>query len=208
MQYAIDASGRKVEAEKGIAAVCPSCGAPVVAKCGLINVRHWAHAADADCDGWYEHETEWHREWKALFPPERVEVCIGSHRADIVTPSGLVVELQNSPISPEEIQERERFYGNMVWIVNGEDFQERCLLRKDMGRGFYSFRWKHMRSFWLFADKPVYLDFSTELYELWKIKTLHANGFGCVEVIDYDDFVRELGVIDREMLKRAEEAFK
>jgi hypothetical protein len=44
---------------------------------------------------------------------------MGPHRADVVTASGGVVELQHSPISPEVIAEREAFYGErMAWIFD------------------------------------------------------------------------------------------
>lgn len=44
---------------------------------------------------------------------------MGPHRADVVTASGGVVELQHSAISPEVITEREEFYGErMAWIFD------------------------------------------------------------------------------------------
>ena len=118
MMYARTGDGR-VEAAPGLAGACPSCGSPVRPKCGSIVVHHWAHLARADCDPWTEPEGEWHRGWKLAVPPERREVVIGPHRADIVTASGGVVELQHSPISPEVITEREEFYGDrMAWIFD------------------------------------------------------------------------------------------
>lgn len=45
---------------------------------------------------------------------------MGSHRADIVTASGGVVEIQHSPVSPDVIAAREEFYGDqMAWIFDG-----------------------------------------------------------------------------------------
>jgi hypothetical protein len=44
---------------------------------------------------------------------------MGPHRADVVTASGGVVELQHSAISPEVITEREEFYGErMAWVFD------------------------------------------------------------------------------------------
>ena len=44
---------------------------------------------------------------------------MGPHRADIVTASGGVVEIQHSPISADVITEREEFYGDrMAWIFD------------------------------------------------------------------------------------------
>ncbi len=158
MKYAETASGEKIEAVKGIEAFCPVCREPVLARCGQIKIHHWAHEADLDCDSWTEPETEWHRGWKTYFDPLLVEVPMGPHRADIRNGAGLVIELQNSNISPAEIREREMFYGSMVWVVNAELFADRLFLTKRMGPDIFAFKWKHMRSSWLHARKPVYLD--------------------------------------------------
>lgn len=120
MQYAVDAHGSRILAEPGLRAMCPVCGAPVIAKCGDILAWHWSHLT-RDCDPWYEPESAWHREWKECFPTEWREVVIGNHRADLKTPKG-VVEFQASCISSTEIQERESFYGRMIWVVKAEEF--------------------------------------------------------------------------------------
>ena len=118
MMYANTAAGR-AEAAPGLAGTCPSCGHPCRPKCGKIVIWHWAHHARADCDPWSEPMTEWHLGWQRAVPPERREVVIGPHRADIVTASGGVVEIQRSPISPDVIEEREAFYGErMAWIFD------------------------------------------------------------------------------------------
>jgi len=63
--------------------------------------------------------TEWHLGWQAAVPAERREVVMGAHRADIVTVSGGVIEIQHSAISPTVIAEREEFYGDrMAWIFD------------------------------------------------------------------------------------------
>jgi competence protein CoiA len=123
MMYADTELGR-VEASPGLAGTCPSCGHPCRPRCGQINIHHWAHHARADCDPWSEPESAWHREWKLAVPAERREVVIGPHRADVVTASGGVVELQLSAISPAVIEAREQFYGErMAWIFDvGEAF--------------------------------------------------------------------------------------
>ncbi len=128
------------------------------AKCGRIVVHHWAHEIGVDCDNWFEPETEWHRNWKLEFPMDTVEVPVGDHRADVRIQE-LVVELQNSAISPAEIQARELHYGRMIWIVNAEKFAERFYLLRQMNPHVLSFRWKRMKSSWRFARRPVYFDF-------------------------------------------------
>ena len=118
MMYAATASGR-AEAAPGLQGTCPACGHPVRPRCGQVRIWHWAHHAHADCDPWSEPMTEWHLGWQRAVPPERREVVMGPHRADIVTVSGGVVEIQHSPIPADVIGERETFYGDrMLWIFN------------------------------------------------------------------------------------------
>src|SRR5690606_23934181 len=40
------------------------------------------------------------------------------------TPHGLVLELQNSSISSTTIKIREQFYGNIVWLINANNFKD------------------------------------------------------------------------------------
>ncbi|MYK68074.1 MAG: CoiA-like domain protein, partial [Gammaproteobacteria bacterium] len=119
MQYAI-VDGRKRAPWKGARGVCPVCGAVMIAKCGPRVIHHWAHKARRNCDPWWENETAWHREWKNHFPEECREVSHTApdgevHRADIKTPTGIVIEVQHSPMSDDERETRESFYGNLNW---------------------------------------------------------------------------------------------
>ena len=63
--------------------------------------------------------TEWHLGWQRAVPQERREVVMGPHRADVVTASGGVAEIQPSQVSPAVIVDREEFYGDrMAWIFD------------------------------------------------------------------------------------------
>lgn len=169
MLYAESESGERILAAKGLAARCPSCNGDVRAKCGSIVTHHWAHVA-SDCDPWSEPESEWHRKWKSHFPPECCEVVIGHHRADVKI-SGTVIEFQNSPISPEEIAERETFYGDMIWVLNGDDFFSRLRFidgaeikktwwcRDNNRAAILAFHWSHARKSWAAARRPVFIHF-------------------------------------------------
>src|SRR5271166_975016 len=118
MMYAETASGR-AEASPGLEGTCPSCGHPCRPKCGQLVTWHWADHARADCDPWSEPMTEWNLGWQRAVPPERREVVMGPHLADIMTASGGVVEIQYSSISADMITEREEFYGDrMAWIFD------------------------------------------------------------------------------------------
>jgi competence CoiA-like predicted nuclease len=135
MIYALDIDGGKRKATPGARAICPGCGSEVLAKCGMVNVWHWAHVAGRECDDWHEPMTPWHLDWQSHAKPEHCEVWMGKnneHRADICGARRVVVELQNSHISADEIRTRERFYGErLVWIVNAADFAERLLVEDE-----------------------------------------------------------------------------
>lgn len=73
---------------------------------------------------WWKKETEWHRDWKGLFPKEWQEIVHFAenserHIADVKTDQGLVIEFQHSHIPTEERLSREVFYKKMIWIVDG-----------------------------------------------------------------------------------------
>ena len=165
MQFALDTAGARISAQRGIDATCPQCSSRVIAKCGQLVIHHWAHEAVSECDPWWEHESEWHRSWKALVPPERTEVTRGPHRADIVRSDGTVVELQHSPISVDEIRERENFYGKMIWLFDGRNIDadgdyRRLLLRPKTSGSItdVTFRFKHPRKHYGMCNAPVYVD--------------------------------------------------
>ncbi|MEQ8441228.1 MAG: competence protein CoiA family protein [Alphaproteobacteria bacterium] len=109
---------------KGIVGTCPNCDCQLVAKCGEERIHHWAHRGRRNCDAWHENETQWHRDWKSLFPEEWHEISHKAesgerHIADLKRPDGLVVEIQYSHIDPTERRKREDFYKTVVWIVSG-----------------------------------------------------------------------------------------
>ena len=124
MKFAL-VDNQKIEASKGLKGICPICHQPVIAKCGEIKMDHWAHKSLAQCDKWWEHETEWHRSWKNKFPLDWQEVIAidemtgEKHIADIKTDKGMVIEFQHSNISAEERISREKFYKNMIWVIDG-----------------------------------------------------------------------------------------
>jgi len=124
MKFAL-INNEKTEAFKGAKGICPGCGSELIAKCGNVKIQHWAHKGSRICDPWWENETEWHRSWKNNFPNEWQEIPLVDkvtkeiHIADIQTDQGLIVEFQHSHIEPSERIAREKFYKNMIWIVDG-----------------------------------------------------------------------------------------
>ena len=71
--------------------------------------------------------SEWHRAWQNCFPAECREVVVQSggvkHVADVLI-NKTVIEFQHSPITAEEIAERNRFYiecgYKVVWVFDAD----------------------------------------------------------------------------------------
>lgn len=159
--------GRRVVATPGAKAECPCCNGKLVAKCGRLVAWHWAHES-VECDPWSEGESAWHLDWKDLAPADRREVVRGPHRADLVGPGGGVVELQHSAISVDEIEERERFYGKMVWVFDATEFGGNLLFREKPE--YVTFRWRWPRKSLLAVTKPMFFDFGHgQLLEVRKL---------------------------------------
>lgn len=143
---------QRVKAIPNGKAICPLCGENVISKCGSIKIWHWAHKNNSECDSFGEPETEWHFQWKQMFPEENQEVRIENHRADIRTKEGTIIELQNSPISPEELLERELFYPSLIWILNGKTIAKNIIFFKQR------YKWKWFPKSWEHAKKQIYID--------------------------------------------------
>jgi competence CoiA-like predicted nuclease len=174
MIYALDSlTGRRLQPtkESDIVPVCPCCREDVIAKMGHINIHHWAHKS-ADCDPWSEPEGRWHVMWKEAFSEGNCEVIIGQHRADIVTNSGCVIELQSSPISVAEIKEREFFYKDMVWIFDFTDKAGHIKMTHKQGSTELRVKWprKHIEA----CTKPVFLHLSDDT--LFQLKRSYRDG--------------------------------
>lgn len=175
MKFAI-VDGDKVEASKGAKGFCQGCGAEMIAKCGEFKINHWAHQKIGQCDSWWEKETQWHREWKGNFPIEWQEIIQfdndtnEKHIADVRTEKGMVIELQHSHINPVERKQREDFYKNMIWIVDGTRLQrdiprflkaQKDFVHMDNPRIFgIEFAEDCFPKNWLDSSVPVILDFN------------------------------------------------
>ena len=160
MLWAIS-NGARIKPTPDTKAACPICKSELISKCGSIKKWHWSHKNLQDCDDWSEGETDWHIDWKNEFKDDWQEVAIKNHRADIYNPHKmLVIELQNSTISADEIIEREQFYGNMIWVINGDTLGKNIILNYNKDKGIITFRWKFPPKSWWAADKPIYVDFT------------------------------------------------
>jgi competence protein CoiA len=159
MLYDLD----RKKAMPGTSGVCPCCKNKVIAKCGRIKIWHWSHESLSDCDDWYEPISDWHLSWQDMVEEKYREVVVGNHRADIKDDTGRVFEIQNSPLSIEDMEEREDYYNNMVWIFNGSkfydsiDFCER--LSEKTRENYVTWKWRRPRKYIIECTKPVLMDF-------------------------------------------------
>ena len=193
LRFAITKDGDRVEPQRDIAAFCPVCNKPLVAKLGLINAHHWAHKNGVKCtDTWLSPETKWHSNWKNKFPKEWQEIrCKDNetgeiHIADVKTASGFVLEFQHSPIEIEEIESRESFYKDMLWVLDLGKPGYRNLLTSKKFRGEpdnCGFRCTNINELipeeWINRKSIICLDYlgNSELSQFKKIYCLVPTGF-------------------------------
>ena len=118
-------------ADKRCEYFCPVCNEKLSIKAAnSLAVRsHFAHKRGTEClDDWKHDMSEWHYSWQCRFPEESREVVVEKdgkrHRADISI-NGWIIEFQHSPISGEEIRERNTFYTNcgykVVWVFDANN---------------------------------------------------------------------------------------
>jgi predicted RNA-binding Zn-ribbon protein involved in translation (DUF1610 family) len=191
MLPAIDSFGKSILPTKGAKGFCPGCGGKMVARCGSIVRHHWAHAKGKDCDTWSDSVGPWHLAWQNCFPRECQEIWMGEnneHRADIKG-EHQILEIQKSSISATEIAERESFYGNMSWMLCGEDFEHRFKLHAMPGsKGLlFEFRWYRWKKSWVGAEKTIYIHFRKGIAKLLEF---NDDGTGVVEFVGIDHIKR------------------
>jgi hypothetical protein len=214
MKFAV-VEGERREAEPHLSGKCPVCGDAMIAKCGDQRVRHWAHRGTRACDPWWESETPWHRAWKNNFPAECQEFVQHDgksgekHVADVRTPHGLVIEFQHSHLDPPERAARERFYGNMVWVVDGTRLRRdyprfnrgKDYLRPTFMQGYFllAFPDECFPTMWLDSSVPVIFDFrgvdasqSPDVFRdaLWCLLPGRAEGSAVVVGMSREEFVK------------------
>jgi len=166
MLFALNKHNEKILSKPKIKGSCPICKEELIPKCGSIKIWHWSHKNIKDCDNWSDGETIWHLKWKSIINKKYCEVKIGNHRADIHY-NTKTIELQNSPINYREINNRENFYNNMIWIINANDFSHNFIIKEN--DNYVSFRWLWPRKSLWYIKNPLYLDFGNYILHIKKI---------------------------------------
>lgn len=200
--------------------ICPQCGKKVFSKCGEINIWHWSHFKDENCETWSEPESFWHKHWKMTFGKDNSEIVIEKdgkkHRADILTNERVVIELQNSPIKSSVIKAREDFYGcRMLWVINGLDFKENFIVTTNKRLDYtsiqkldqYNFKkdqkpklhwlleekfiWNYARKSWREVKNPAFIDFGGE--SLFWVKDGMGWKHGRGNYVSKEKFIKKYG---------------
>lgn len=122
-------------------------------------------------------ETEWHKEWKTLFPSDCREVILGDHRADVKI-ADWVLEFQHSWLSQEQITEREQFYRKMIWVIDAAQSEIKWFAIEE-GPDFYVQFFFQKNSPWAAASAPIILHLGgNECLWIGKADFLVGIGFG------------------------------
>lgn len=171
--------------------VCDFCGKPTLLRAGECNIPHFAHIElSPDCEG-SEGETEWHKNCKSAFPSEQVEITFSHNgvvkRCDVKTPYK-IIEFQHSPITSDEIEEREKFYmgvyGDMIWVFDlTSAYKEgRFQIREPKYGCGNNFTWKKANKHIFTCRRPVFLDLGEDklfhMINIYASKGYGSNGYG------------------------------
>lgn len=149
----------------GSRARCVDCDKTLIAKCGEINIWHWAHESGGDICTGSGGEGAWHRAWKAwaAIHGAQVEVIDGQHRADIIWPDGGVYEMQSSYLSAGDIRKRESHWGDrLTWIYRITPGRWGRLT--NIGEGW--FVWRRPAPSMALHERPVIWHHRERLYRL------------------------------------------
>lgn len=186
MRYAL-VNGESCEAERGLSGECRGCGKPMLARCGTVRIKHWAHKGKITCDPWLKDKTEWHIKWQDQFPKPWQEFRLVAdngelHIADVKTIKDWVIEFQHSPLAQEERQARTDFYRKLVWVVDGlrrkrdkvkffESLSEVASVSNPQSpvRRIFKVSWDDCALLrdWSGTSTPVFFDFGDEDSMLW-----------------------------------------
>jgi hypothetical protein len=141
-----------------------------------------------------KHKGLWHLKWQNICKADNVEVIMKEndkikHIADVENENKLVIELQDSNISGEDVENRESFYNDMIWIIQLKE--KRCKiilnLENESDKKQYLFI-KPTITFHTLMKKPVYFD---TVYGLLRpIITFKNNSYIC-EIVSMKEFLVE-----------------
>jgi competence CoiA-like predicted nuclease len=125
MIFAYDEADRKIHINDYVSGpiFCPD-GHPLIAKRGEVRSHHFSHKSGCDCR-FSNGMTDWHINFQNRAPVENQEIRLKVdkklHIADVLV-GKYVIEYQHSPISREDVKDREEFYTSLgytlVWVFD------------------------------------------------------------------------------------------
>lgn len=177
----------RIKAVPGAKGTCQSCEKEVVARCGEVNVHHFAHRSKEACEASRYGMTEWHMGWLDSFPKECVEYRLKSggklHIADLVVMNRgrkTVIEFQRRLMPAEDMREREAFWKrngfDYRWVFDGveaygdpEEWSARDRLVLRNKGDYHTFKWKQAPGRLAAIDPPYFVDYGRGLLLVRKI---------------------------------------
>lgn len=157
---------------------CPVCGEKLSIRAmdSLAIKPHFAHKKGTEClDNWKHDMSEWHYNWQCLFPKNCREIVVEKdgvkHRADVLI-NNVVIEIQHSPITANEITERNDFYLNsgykVIWIFDAQDKVKNIYdVNGSVDPLHNELEWKRSRREFNIPPKKdvyVFIEYSTEIF--------------------------------------------
>ena len=213
---------------------CPGCRNPMTYVRESVTGRtaHFRHLnlvcylENERASGYENKMSEFHFQWQSIFPSECLELPIGNHRADILVklsdrvdmwkklserlfrnflPENLVIEIQHSPISVEDLQSRQDTYVNrdesreLLWIFDLQACRYEVRHVKTYATEKYYLKILDNSSFVRLFQlvglyKPlILLDMGCD--DLYLVTDNSSQETGCMEILPVkrQDFLRFLG---------------
>jgi len=191
----------RIKATPKDTANCPYCESKVIAKCGNINIWHWAHKVKSD-SCLYKDMSQWHMQHQLMAENEgwKIEQHTGYRIADCI--KGInVIELQKSSISDQEILNRninyDAFRYNVHWVF---DYTEKINnMRFTKVDNIYKFKqnWAKKSIIILFNyidnnHKAIWgnVFFNIGDDEYIKVEKLYDSGNGYGKLMNFDSVLR------------------
>ena len=163
---------------------CEICSNILIPKKGNINTHHYAHKSSdvINCDNWApkfktELDHHWHLQWQYFFKnndfgniecviKKEIDNKIICHRADIITKTNYIIEIQHSNITDNDVVKREDFYGDkLIWIIDGRNNNFEFLFYTE--NNFYI--GQYHKEFIYSFKRNVFIDTDYGLFELIKM---------------------------------------
>lgn len=177
MYFAIDKDGKRISAynaEKNKEYRCSYCGRNLILRQGSINIAHFAHEKEDCVDDWHYDMSEWHYSMQARFPEAQrervVEFCGEKHRADILL-GNKVIEFQHSPISIDELEERNAFYNNagysVAWVFDVQEQYDYGQIEDVDYADALMYKWKNPKRYLKCFPAPKEYEKKLMIYLYW-----------------------------------------